>query len=142
MTTPPQTRHVTLCVTHPGGDGHLTLDHHIPVDAADALLALVLAAPDTPDGGRHVTLHVSVPGRHPVDCIEVDDATADRVIAAMRAHMPERTYVDLLRELVDPDDCHFDHNGFCQAHGFSPPCPHAQAKTLLAALDQPAKETP
>lgn len=48
----------------------------------------------------------------------------------------------LLRDLVDPDDCHFDHNGGCQAHGYlslqpGEQCPHAEAKALLAALTPP-----
>ena len=40
----------------------------------------------------------------------------------------------LLRELVDTDDCWFDHNGDCQAHGFfDGPCAHEQAKQFLGA---------
>jgi hypothetical protein len=47
--------------------------------------------------------------------------------------------IELLRSLVDPDDCWFDHHGGCQAHGFlslepGEKCPHAEAKELLAAL--------
>lgn len=38
----------------------------------------------------------------------------------------------LLRALVDADDCWFDHNGDCQAHGFfDGPCAHEQAKQFL-----------
>lgn len=45
--------------------------------------------------------------------------------------------VDLLRSLVDEDNCWFDHHGGCQAHGFlslepGEKCPHAEAKELLA----------
>ncbi len=45
--------------------------------------------------------------------------------------------LELLGELTDPDDCWFDHNGGCQAHGFislqpGETCPHADAKQLLA----------
>ncbi len=37
-----------------------------------------------------------------------------------------------LSALVDADDCWFDHNGDCQAHGFfDGPCGHAVAKQLL-----------
>lgn len=42
---------------------------------------------------------------------------------------------ELLSELVDPDDCWFDHHGGCQAHGFlslnGQTCPHAEAKAIL-----------
>jgi hypothetical protein len=42
----------------------------------------------------------------------------------------------LLADMVDPDDCNYDHHGGCQAHGFlslEPPekCPHQIAKDLL-----------
>lgn len=45
---------------------------------------------------------------------------------------------ELLRSLVDEDDCWFDHHGGCQAHGYlslepGEKCPHAEAKELLAA---------
>ncbi|MEU8829312.1 hypothetical protein [Streptomyces sp900116325] len=43
--------------------------------------------------------------------------------------------LELLRELVDPDPCYFDHHGYCQAHGWmtvEPACPHARTKELLA----------
>lgn len=44
----------------------------------------------------------------------------------------------LLAALVDPDECWFDHNGGCQAHGFlslepGEVCPNELAKRLLAA---------
>jgi hypothetical protein len=50
--------------------------------------------------------------------------------------------VDLLRSLIDEDDCWFDHHGGCQAHGYlslepDEKCPQAEAKERLAALDQP-----
>jgi hypothetical protein len=41
--------------------------------------------------------------------------------------------VALIRDLTDPDDCWFDHHGYCQAHGWmetDPRCPHARAKEL------------
>jgi len=39
----------------------------------------------------------------------------------------------LIRDLVDEDDCWFDHHGGCQAHGYlslepGQLCPHAEAK--------------
>lgn len=48
---------------------------------------------------------------------------------------------DLLRSLVDADDCWFDHHGGCQAHGYlslqpGEKCPHAEAKDLLARAEQ------
>jgi hypothetical protein len=41
---------------------------------------------------------------------------------------------ELIRDLTDPDDCWFDHHGYCQAHGWTDldrRCPHARAKELL-----------
>lgn len=45
---------------------------------------------------------------------------------------------NLIRDLIDPDDCWFDHGGGCQAHGYlsltpDQECPHSEAKRLLAA---------
>lgn len=42
----------------------------------------------------------------------------------------------ILEDLVDRDECSYDHHGYCQAHGWfevDPICPHARAKTLLAS---------
>ncbi len=44
----------------------------------------------------------------------------------------------LLADLVDRDDCWFDHHGGCQAHGYlsleqGEKCPQHEAKELLAA---------
>jgi hypothetical protein len=46
---------------------------------------------------------------------------------------------DLVRGLIDPDPCWFDHHGGCQAHGYlslapGEKCPHQQAKEVLAEL--------
>ena len=46
--------------------------------------------------------------------------------------------VDLLKCLIDEDDCWFDHHGGCQAHGYlslqpGEKCPHQEAKEYLAA---------
>lgn len=43
----------------------------------------------------------------------------------------------LLRDMVDPDPCYFDHHGGCQAHGYlslkpGEMCPHAEAKVILS----------
>jgi hypothetical protein len=48
--------------------------------------------------------------------------------------------VELLRSLLDQDECWFDHHGGCQAHGYlslepGEKCPQAEAKELLAAHD-------
>lgn len=45
----------------------------------------------------------------------------------------------LVRDFVDPDECWFDHHGYCQAHGWfatDPKCPHARAKELLPKEDE------
>lgn len=57
------------------------------------------------------------------------------------ADVPEETYHAALRiiaDLVDEDNCWFDHHGGCLAHGFlslepGEKCPHQEAKELLAA---------
>ncbi len=42
----------------------------------------------------------------------------------------------LINDLTDPDDCEYDHNGGCQAHGYldldGEKCPHEEAKEILA----------
>lgn len=47
--------------------------------------------------------------------------------------------VNLLGQLVDADDCWFDHHGDCQAHGYFDLmgclCPHQAAKNFLARLE-------
>ena len=53
----------------------------------------------------------------------------------------------LIRDLTDPDDCWFDHNGGCQAHGYislqrGQLCPHEEAKQWLkdnAPTEEPAQ---
>lgn len=43
----------------------------------------------------------------------------------------------LLAELTDPDECRYDHHGYCQTHSLQEyPCPHSRAKELL---EQPKK---
>lgn len=51
---------------------------------------------------------------------------------ARGGHVPPELR-ELLADLTDPDECWFDHHGYCQAHGWmqtDPPCPHARAKQL------------
>ena len=48
----------------------------------------------------------------------------------------------LLDDLLDEDDCSFDHHGGCQAHGYlslepGELCPQEEAKRILAASPSP-----
>jgi hypothetical protein len=105
--TDQSTRHVTLMVTHPGGAGHLTLDHHIPADAADELSELVGELAETRGGLRWVVLFAKHDAAFPwLPMCEVDDVTADRVTAAMRAHMPDRDERELGLRAAERDDPH------------------------------------
>ena len=40
---------------------------------------------------------------------------------------------EIILDLVDGDDCYFDHHGYCQAHGWmdESECPHSRAKKWL-----------
>ncbi len=52
---------------------------------------------------------------------------------------PSSLLVELLRDLTDPDECWFDHHGYCQAHTWltsERPCPHGRARKLLALVDE------
>ena len=41
--------------------------------------------------------------------------------------------LSLIADLADDGPCHYDHNGYCQAHSLDPrPCPHERAKRVLA----------
>lgn len=43
--------------------------------------------------------------------------------------------VGLVEAFIDPDPCEYDHHGLCQAHSLHErPCPHEEAKALLARL--------
>lgn len=47
----------------------------------------------------------------------------------------------LIRDLVDPDDCWLDHHGGCQAHGYlslerGQLCPHEEAKQWLKTYEE------
>jgi hypothetical protein len=57
----------------------------------------------------------------------------------------ERDILALIDDLRDPDPCHYDHHGYCQAHGWmttTPRCPHARAADLLNARGYgPADDT-
>lgn len=70
---------------------------------------------------------------------------ADAILAAFpvlsRATAPDEAekVKQMVRDLIDPDDCWFDHHGGCQTHVYlslkpGELCPHAEAKQWLAAL--------
>lgn len=89
-------------------------------------------------------LHIVTPGRD-----DEDPPTWDAYHAASRAVEKHRARADaaeeqlrkaltLIGDLVDADDCWFDHHGGCQAHGYlslgeGEKCPQQEAKELLAA---------
>jgi len=71
----------------------------------------------------------------PID-IAGEASANDRAGLAAVLAIVERDYLSVMRDLVAPDPCWFDHHGGCQAHGFislepGEKCPHAQAKELL-----------
>ena len=48
-----------------------------------------------------------------------------------------RTALWIIKDLIDPDSCRFDHHGYCQAHSWfntHPRCPHARGKDLLCRI--------
>ncbi|MER7487936.1 hypothetical protein ABTY20_18915 [Streptomyces sp. NPDC126497] len=56
----------------------------------------------------------------------------------------EAELLKLVRDLIDPDPCTFDHHGYCQAHGWfetDPACPHGRAKRLLDETEGAGDET-
>lgn len=45
-----------------------------------------------------------------------------------------RPLLELIQDLADPDECWYDHHGYCQAHSWfevDPRCPHARAREAL-----------
>lgn len=66
----------------------------------------------------------------PADCLA---EAADAIDSLLADH---DVTVRLIGDLVDPDDCHFDHHGGCQAHGYlalepGELCPVEEAKRWL-----------
>jgi hypothetical protein len=61
------------------------------------------------------------------------NAVYDIAVAAHRYQRRAEAAEAILRDLVDPDDCWFDHHGYCQAHGWLEEgvCPHKRAKDWL-----------
>lgn len=117
--------------------------------------------PDLPMWGEWFDRQYAI--NHDIDR-QVKDATVGRdaaysaaIYAAIVEHCAERTRqflaprprertaptVDpavrsLLAELIDEDDCSFDHHGGCQAHGYlslepGELCPVEEAKRIIAA---------
>lgn len=64
-------------------------------------------------------------------------AVRDAQQRALRAEQALEEAIGILNDLTDPDDCWYDHHGYCQAHGWTdtdPACPHRRAKDV-SALD-------
>lgn len=65
---------------------------------------------------------------------------AGAMLAAAAPHMEAQAKAEvfpLIRDLADPDECWFDHNGACQAHGYysikpGETCPQHDAKVWLS----------
>ena len=54
----------------------------------------------------------------------------------MATHAPRVIeFVEVLRERVDDEPCHYDHHGYCQAHNVENPCSVAVGRALLAQFD-------
>lgn len=105
--------------------GHLP-DADLLLPGIDAALRPVLARYVGDVVGETVE-----PGPAPTEAPRVDTEPADPVAPASRA-----TLLRLIRDLLDSDDCWYDHHGGCQAHGYlslepGEQCPHAEAKDVL-----------
>lgn len=45
----------------------------------------------------------------------------------------------LVQGMADPDPCHFDHHGYCQAHAWmavAPACPHGRAQQMFPEIKE------
>ena len=41
----------------------------------------------------------------------------------------------IIEELIDPEECSYDHHNYCQSHGLHEyPCPHGRAKEMLKEI--------
>lgn len=52
----------------------------------------------------------------------------------MTTHDEIKLLRQLVKDFIDPDDCDYDHHGYCQTHGWfetDPVCPHKRAKEYL-----------
>lgn len=104
----------------------------VPADRADAeYLRAVVRKIDTgftSVGGSGVTTMVRELLVNAAEALEAPPST------------PGRDITQLVRDMVDPDDCWFDHHGGCQAHGYlslkpGERCPQAEAKAWLAGAN-------
>ena len=72
--------------------------------------------------------------------IDVDNIEAERPpLSAVHSNDWLARSLAILEDLVDTDECNYDHHGNCQAHGWTgvdPSCPHKRAKTLLAEVEE------
>lgn len=85
----------------------------------------------------------SLHGRPPAKIWEIVDKQSERLrkLEEPTTHSSDdsipATVLELIREFVNSnDDCYFDHDGGCQAHGYlslerEELCPHEDAKRLL-----------
>ncbi|MDQ5862437.1 MAG: hypothetical protein M3536_09265 [Actinomycetota bacterium] len=71
---------------------------------------------------------------------EIADALAAAGYGPVKAAQSEveAAVYPLIRDLIDPEECWFDHHGGCQAHGYlslkpGEICPQAAAKAWIAA---------
>lgn len=65
------------------------------------------------------------------DAIGGRDTDSDEELGQLREQLA--VLRDLVGDLADPDPCHYDHHGYCQAHGWfatEPVCPMARAVEL------------
>lgn len=65
--------------------------------------------------------------------VGVRDTYATKLILEAAAPHMQGEVTALIAALTDPEDCHFDHHGGCQAHGYldlkiGELCPHLAAK--------------
>lgn len=87
----------------------------------------VLTAQEIESKGRTLTLTVGEKGRSDMGT-DAERAVPSEVLLAEA--------VDIMRCLVDPDPCRYDHHDNCQAHSLGVrPCEHEQAKAFIAKYD-------
>lgn len=68
-----------------------------------------------------------------------EEAFEDLAIEVWRLRKRQTTAVHIIEQLVDEDDCSFDHHGYCQEHSWfdtEEKCPDARAKEFLASLKE------
>ncbi len=117
-------------------------DHDPRVDAARGVLGNLadadLLLPGIAAALRPVLARYAgegAPGTPELVAAPAEETTA---AADTREAPSHATLFRLIRDLLDSDDCWFDHHGGCQAHGYlslepGALCPPAEAKLVLAA---------